>query len=83
MNGFVPDGISQYKNILQGQALQLSVEIDGARYGKEQVHEAPYRAVSVWESISDLSRCPDLCIQYFASSSPNLTSLNCPHIVSS
>ena len=80
---FVPNMIGQSKNILQGQALQLSVEIDGVRYGKEQVYEAPYRAVSVWESISDLSRCPDLCIQYFASSSPNLTLVNCSRLVSS
>ena len=41
---------------MQGQALQLSFEIDGIRYGGEPVVEAPYRAVSAWESISDLSR---------------------------
>ena len=42
--------------MLQGQALQLSVEINGIRYGGEPVVEAPYRTVSTWESISDLSR---------------------------
>ena len=42
---------------LQGNALQLSVKIGDVKYEEEQVDQAPYRAVSAWESISDLSRC--------------------------
>merc|ERR1712107_686008 len=40
----------------EDDALQLSVRIDGVKYSVEETNEAPYRAVTAWESISDLSR---------------------------
>ena len=61
------------KLTIQGQALQLSVKIDGKQYGEKQVHEAPYRTVTAWESISDLTRCLQnfMCVYIFASCNPN------------